>query len=437
MAAQLWGVEELSEEGRIYGLTQDDIAQINPNTSNLPIFRSAKDALLTRGIYERVPVLLRESGVESNPWTLSFSAMFHMTNDSDLFYTKARLLDDNWKLEGNVFLRDGERFVTLYEAKLASMFNHRAATFEGIPDSELHGTRAGTNKPSSAQLDDPNWVALPRYWVSEQEVNGRVPDSWKLRWFIGFRNAISAVADARTVNFTIFPQWGVGNSLPLLFPCTEKVPSCLLVANFNSFVLDYVAKQKASGGNLNFYIVKQLPLLPPEAFCKPCPCSGQLLKWQDWLLPRLLELTYTAWDLEMFAQDYCWSGPPFRWDEKRRFLLRCELDAAFFHLYLPAEENGDWCPAESETPENLARLNASFPTPHDAVAYIMDTFPIVRRKDEEKYNGDYRTKRVILEIYDAMQESIRTGQPYQTKLDPPPADPRCCHPPRDQLRREG
>lgn len=58
----------------------------------------------------------------------------------------------------------------------------------------------------------------------------------------------------------------------------------------------------------------------------------------------------------------------------------------------------------------------------------MDAFPIVRRKHEEKHNGDYRTKRVILEIYDAMQESIRTGKPYQTRLDPPPADPRCCHP---------
>ena len=57
----------------------------------------------------------------------------------------------------------------------------------------------------------------------------------------------------------------------------------------------------------------------------------------------------------------------------------------------------------------------------------MDTFPIVRRKDEEKYDHDYRTKRIILEIYDAMQKSISTGVPYQTLLDPPPADPRCCH----------
>ena len=56
-----------------------------------------------------------------------------------------------------------------------------------------------------------------------------------------------------------------------------------------------------------------------------------------------------------------------------------------------------------------------------------DTFPIVRRKDEEKYAGDYRTKRVILEIYDALQQAMDTSQPYQTRLAPPPADPRAAH----------
>jgi len=111
-------------------------------------------------------------------------------------------------------------------------------------------------------------------------------------------------------------------------------------------------------------------------------------------------------------------------------LLRCELDGAFLHLYLPAPAEGGRKPARIasgavhvETPEELAELKRHFPTPRDAVAYIMDTFPIVRRKDEGEYHGDYRTKRVILEIYDAMQESIRTGQPYQTRLNPPPGPP--------------
>ena len=83
-----------------------------------------------------------------------------------------------------------------------------------------------------------------------------------------------------------------------------------------------------------------------------------------------------------------------------------------------------------ETPEELGELKKHFPSPRDAVAYIMDTFPIVKRRDEEKH-GEYRTKRVILEIYDEMAEAMRTGKPYQTRLAPPPADPRCCHPPKE------
>jgi hypothetical protein len=51
----------------------------------------------------------------------------------------------------------------------------------------------------------------------------------------------------------------------------------------------------------------------------------------------------------------------------------------------------------------------------------METFPIVKRKDEAAH-GEYRTKRVMLEIYDQMASAAETGQPYQTLLDPPPAE---------------
>jgi hypothetical protein len=119
----------------------------------------------------------------------------------------------------------------------------------------------------------------------------------------------------------------------------------------------------------------------------------------SWIHQRLVELVYTAWDLASFASDCGYDGPPFRWIDERRFLLRCELDAAFFHLY------------------GIAR---------DDVSYIMDTFPIVHR-DDEKRHGEYRTKRVILDIYDAIARAITTGKPYETLLDPPPADPQTAH----------
>jgi len=94
----------------------------------------------------------------------------------------------------------------------------------------------------------------------------------------------------------------------------------------------------------------------------------------SWLIDRALELTYTSWDLKEFAARCGYDGPPFAWDEERRFQLRCEIDAAFFHIY------------------GVGR---------DDVEYIMETFPIVKRKDEAKW-GEYRTKRVVLEEYSKM-----------------------------------
>jgi hypothetical protein len=145
--------------------------------------------------------------------------------------------------------------------------------------------------------------------------------------------------------------------------------------------------------------MKQLPVLPPQAFDRPCPWSpGETLA--DWIRPRVLELTYTAWDLEPFAEDLGYEGPPFRYDPERRFQLRCELDAAFFLLYLGTPE--EW--EREATPE----LKALFPTPRDAVAYILDQFPIVRRRDEERY-GRYRTKETTLAVYDELTKRSRRG----------------------------
>jgi hypothetical protein len=255
---------------------------------------------------------------------------------------------------------------------------------------------------------------------------------------------VTSATNARTFVSTILPYAGYGHSVLLvLIENTNRAArsTAFLECVASSFCFDFVARQKLGGVNMVFFIQNQLPVIKPGLFAKVCPWSIDMQTLGDWLLPRVLELTYTAWDLEPFAQDCGWSGPPFRWDEERRFLLRCELDAAFFRLYLPATPEGHWKPARvadggirDESDGELAALKHHFLTPRDAVAYIMDTFPIVCRKDEEKW-GDYRAKRVILEIYDEMTEAIRSLRPYETHLNPPPADPRCCHPPRSETDR--
>jgi len=340
-----------------------------------------------------VPVLIRESHdgePDENPWGIKFSRMFDMSNDSHRFHTRESLETDGWRLHGNVFRKDGSECLPLYEAKMIHHFDHRWATYEGLDTRDL----------SLAEKQDPKRVVLGRYWVDQADVQAALASTDRSRgWLLGWRD-ITNSTNERTIVGGIFPRAAVGNNLPI-WACSTGPPDCL-ASILTSLVCDFAARFKVGGTHLNFFIAEQIPVLHPSAISAPCPWASQSAAIREWLLPRTLELTYTAWDLESFAFDCNWSGPPFRWDEERRFLLRCELDAAFFHLYLPADENGQWRRAEGETAEELARLKASFPTPRDAVAYIMDTFPIVRRKDEARYDGDYRTKRVILEIYDAM-----------------------------------
>lgn len=415
-------VEQLNEEERLFSLSAEDIALLNPNTRTCPIFRSRHDAEISKAMYRRVPVFVRDTDELGNQWGLEVrTRLWHTTEDAEHFRSKDELSKEGWQLSGNTFLRMGTRHLPLYEGKMVHQFDHRFGTYAGQ-------TQAQANQGKLPELDeyqhaDPQVVSQPHCWIPENQVYERLEGTWERPWLFGWRDITSAVV-YRTVVASVVPRGACADSLPLMFPtnatAADVIP--LLLANLNSFVCDYAARQKVGGTHLRFFVLKQLPVLPPSAYATPIPWLAATPAAAG-LLARVLELTYTAWDLEQFARDCGWFGPPFRWDENRRFQLRCELDAAFFHLYLPAEKAGNWRVAEGETAEELTQLRKCFPTPRDAVTYILDTFPIVRRRDEERFDGDYRTKRVILEVYDAMQDSILTGQAYQTPLNPPPGPP--------------
>ena len=546
-------VNELRDPERRFTLSPDDIALLNPNTHTCPTFRSRSDAELAKAIYRRVPVLVRKARdgqPEENPWGIRFNRMFDMSNDSHLFRTREQLEGDGWELAGNVFRKDGMKYLPLYEAKMIHHFDHRWASYR-----RENGEAVPLDVPSEDK-QDPDFSVLPRYWVSAREVRLRVANlpkglldalrdghaelialgvchllfldwlhrdsagstdaaittvlpnwvdfveyhqfalefaptqmglcgdnpaciapldqsylpsepitqiksgsrastAWYAvdatalsesfafcapysefldsvpsllskdealafaegllvraspRWLMGCRG-IARTTDERTVVGGVLPFAAVGNSLPVW--ATNSNDAVLLSALMSSFVSDFVARFKVGGSNLNFFIAEQLPVLPSEGLDRSAPWgTGESVR--AWLLPRVLELTYTARDVKPFAANCGCDGPPFPWDDERRFLLRCQLDAASFLLYLPSEANGGWrrarhtdgCPRD-ETQEQFAEFQRRFPTPREAIGYIMNTFPIVRRKDEEKYR-EYRTKRVILEFYDAMYESTKS-----------------------------
>ena len=260
------------------------------------------------------------------------------------------------------------------------------------------------------------------------------------RWLIGVRD-VTSNTDSRTVIGTVFPFAAVGHKLPVWMASDED--ACVFPALFSSLACDFAARLKIGGKSLAFFVAKQIPVLAPAVLRRRArwlATMGSENTIRAWLLPRILELTYTTDDLESFARQCGWNGPPFRWDVDRRFLLRCELDAAFFHLYLPTDAQGDWTPARrmegcphDETAAEVAELREHFARPRDAVEYIMDSFRALCARESKSY-GEYRLKRVVLETYDALQEAIASGTSYRTILEPAPADPACCHLPSGTLR---
>ncbi len=388
-------VADLADADRRFSLSPEDFALLNPNTRTCPIFRSRRDAELTKHLYRHVPVLIDEAvGAIGNPWGLSLrQGLFNMASDSVLFRTREQLEAAGWTLEGNVFRRGEDSYVPLYEAKMIHHFTHRFGDYGMyILKSDGTGVRALPEIPEE-RLVDSAFVPQPRYWVPATEVAKRLEGRWTRNWLIGWRDITSNV-DMRTVIAAVIPSVGVGHQFPLAMPAATPAKIAALYANLDSFVLDYVARQKVGGTHLTFFVFNQLAVLPPSRYDEPAPWDpGSTLA--AWIAPRVLELSYTSWDLIGFAQDLGWAGPPFCWDPERRSVLRAELDAAFFHLYQVNREDTD---------------------------YVLETFPIVRKQEQRNF-GEYRTKRLILERFDALREAVEAGESYDTPLDPPPADP--------------
>lgn len=346
-------VSDLKHTERHFTLSSNELRLLNPVSSTCPVFTSAKDAELVKAIHRRTPILHNEVTTE-NPWDIMFLAMFHMSNDSSFFQSDS--------LEG---------FLPLYESKMMQQFDHRYSSFES--NKRLHMLP----RTPLEKYQNPKFIITPSYYVPRQEVDSRLPESWRYKWLMVFRSVASGALE-RTFVATILPFCGVGNSAIVVIPNKSTPPliSCLL-ANFNSIVFDYVTKQKAAGANLNFFKVRQQPTLPTAAYT---PADV------EFIAPRVLELVYTAWDLQPFAQDMGYDGEPFRWDEERRAHLRAELDAYYARLY------------------GLTR---------DELRYILDpkevygedfpgeTFRVLKDKEMKLY-GEYRTRRLVLEKWDEM-----------------------------------
>ncbi|MBO6884209.1 MAG: N-6 DNA methylase [Marivita sp.] len=366
---------EISDARRNFSLSQNEIASINPNTRTAPVFRSRADAEMTAKIYSNAAVLIEESmGKDGNPWGASFIAMFHMSNDSELFRTKSQLEDEGFSLTGVNWIRRDEFFVPLYEAKMVHQFDHRfgdARTLEERPSNSPwpRFEKVGSNCDSSE--------ILPWYWVPESAVAEKRSKAEGKAYWIAFRS-IARTGDERTIISCALPQIGLSGKLPALLTDQPPVKDAALLGSLNSLVIDYVARLKLGGTDLAFHYVKQFPVLHPDFYTEPR---------LTFITPKVLELTYTSHSLAPFARDLGHDGPPFAWDEDRRAHLRADLDAFYARAYGLTRDELRYIldPADVKGPD-----------------YPSETFRVLKEK-EIRQHGEYRTRRLVLAAWDRME----------------------------------
>ncbi|MFS2099322.1 N-6 DNA methylase [Variovorax sp. Varisp85] len=512
--------EQIHDVRRRFQLTSAEFALINPNTRTCPVFRSERDAELTKKLYRSARVLIQEADIneagdvvqpEMNPWGISFQAMFHMSSDSGLFADTAAGVGQPPHLP-------------LYEAKMLHQFDHRWATY--VDATSGAAGEVETADLSEAQKADPAFAVQPRYWVDEREVLARIahvparvsrawlalhaaqdaglqdavdgalaglllalaqwvtgelfyraagtPPSatgwtatqaqpyvastelqlkarfprlsevlrgegltikkalvefpkWAMqnanarladyelaalteelqaatlstalrtllnawldrrspRWLIGFRN-IARSTDERSFIASVVPRIAVGHSMPLI--AVEKPPAqcASLVGLLGALVFDYVVRQKLGGTNMTFGYVKQFPVPEIDRYT---PAA------LDFIVPRVLELTYTAHDLKPWADDLAAyderpateRGLPFAWNPERRAQLRAELDAYYARLYGLSRDELRYILDPKEV------MGEDYPS---------ETFRVLKESEIRSF-GEYRTRRLILEAWDRLAQ---------------------------------
>jgi hypothetical protein len=339
------------------------IREFSPDALALMEFGSQLDIDIATKMYGRHPKFCDET---AEPPYRHYMRELDMGTDRDLF--------------------DGEPSgVPLYEGRMVAQFDHRAK-----------GYRQGRGRQAEWEdlaFSDSSKSIQPQWFVPKTKIPEKLKQRYR-RYRIGFCD-VASPTNERTLVATVIPAGAAcGHSVPTFeFEPTWEWAYLVWLAVANSFCVDYLARAKVS-------LHMGLALLDSLPFPRYTADSPQA----EYIVPRVARLITTGPEMLSFwdqlAQDG-WVAPrlqaeemPGELEEEVRFQLQAELD--------------------SFVAKEVFRLTRA------ELSYILDTFPIVRKHDENLH-GEYRTKRVILEIYDTMTtwiEASPTGSRVAHTPDP-------------------
>ena len=382
LASFIEKVEHASDPMRSLSIEPDFIKKFNENTLTLPLFRTSAEGAISQRIFANSRALVGErTGNTHNSWGASFPRYFDMASDSGLFIEALKAGYQRQETEQGDLSRvsdGGEVLLPLYEGKMMAHYDHRHGDFRGLK--ERPGRGGTIPNPSADEKSNPTFEVDAWYYVSASEVVEKSASyGWQQHWVYVWRFGTKP-SNERTLISTVLPRCATPHVLPTIafdFD-TFKFQTPGLVSNLNSLVVDFVCRMKMSRQGLDAFILKQLPVLPPDFYTEPRLA---------FITPKVLELTYTSHSLAPFARDLGHDGPPFAWDEGRRALLRADLDAFYARAYGLTRDELRYIldPADVKGPD-----------------YPSETFRVLKEK-EIRNHGEYRTRRLVLAAWDRME----------------------------------
>jgi hypothetical protein len=266
--------------------------------------------------------------------------MFDQTNDAELFHPAEYWQKKKYAFQGNVYVRGKKRALPLYEAKMVQAYDHRAASV--VIEDENWVRQGQKTETSPVEHANPEFAVMPRWWVDGVAVDKALEGQpGNKHWFMGFKD-ITSPTNERTMIASFIPRTAVTNKFVLMLTDSEPRRSCCFLADLDSLVFDFVTRQKIGSITLNFFIVEQLPTLPPDTYDNKCPWSKRE-SLEHWISERVLKLSCTADDMKPLAKACDFKGSEgngvHKWRDAERLQLRAELDAAFAHLYGVSEDD--------------------------------------------------------------------------------------------------
>lgn len=381
----LRSTDDLRDADRRVKITAGDFARFNPNTGTAPIFRSQQAMSITAKLYAKVPVLIDRSGpAVQAAWPVRYMQSINLTSDSGQFRTRVDLEEREgaWRSGANRFTSASGEWLPLYEGKMIWHFDHRRADVVVNPANPYRA--ASARELSEEDHADPDRSAEPQFWVPAGLPG--VPTGVSL----SFRD-VTNPTDRSTMVAALLPNGSAGNSLPLILngEGADALQPLLLCANLNAIGMDFLSRQKVQKNHLNWYIVEQLPFIPPAAYARRFGETSA----QDLVVSSVLELSYTSTDMAELAVLCGYVDgkgaplPPFPWNEDRRERLRARLNALYFILYGLFDDQ-------------------DFEAAREEVRYIFSTFPLVQREELARH-GAYRSRDLCL----AWISALLAGQP--------------------------